>query len=271
MRKLLVTLAAVAMAAVLGAGPAAAQTGTGTVTVIHGVPDLTVDVYVNGEPTLTGFAPQTVTDPLELPAGTYEIEIRAAGEPADSEPAISGSAELPAGANASIVAHLGADGAPRLSVFVNDMTPTAAGNGRLVVRHTAAAPAVDVLAGGDAIFEGLANPNEAKADVPASTYSASVAAAGTTDPVIGPADVPVTEGQATIVYAIGSLEAGNLGVVVQTIGGLHSAPAGVPSGSGGLAADSASGVSTLALVAIAAGLAGIGFTAPALAAARRRR
>ena len=269
MRKLLVGLAGLGLLAA-PTGTASAQTSNGTVTVVHGVPDLPVDVYVNGEATLTNFAPQTVTDPLELPAGEYEIEIRPAGEPAESEPAIAGSASLPAGANASIVAHLDAAGSPTLSVFVNDMTPTAAGNGRLVVRHTAAAPAVDVLAGGALVFENLSNPNEAKADVPADTYSASVAATGTTDPVIGPADLPVAEGQATIVYAIGSLEAGNLGVAVQTIGGLHSAPAAVPSGSGGLADEAGATASAWMFVVAAAGLAGLGLTAPRLVAALRR-
>jgi hypothetical protein len=266
MRKFLVPVAAFGLVAAVAA-PASADSHTGTVTVIHGVPDLTVDVYVNDELTLPGFEPETVTDPLQLPAGDYEIEIRAAGEPADSDPAIAGSATLPAGANASLVAHLDADGNPTLGVFVNDTSNTAAGEGRLVVRHTAAAPAVDVLAGGEAIFEGLTNPNEAMADVPAATYSASVAAAGTTDPVIGPADVPVAEGQATIVYAIGSLDDDNLGVVVQTIGGLHSAPASVPSGSGGLAAST---TSTWALALAGAGVAGLALTAPRLVAARRR-
>jgi hypothetical protein len=267
MRKLLVILAAFGVLAAVAA-PASAQDGTGTVTVIHGVPDLEVDVYVNGEPTLTGFAPQTVTDPLQLPAGDYDIEIRPAGAEADSDPAIAGSATLPAGANASIIAHLDAEGAPTLSVFVNDVSPTAAGSGRLVVRHTAAAPAVDVLADGEPVFRNLANPDEATADVPAGTYSAAVAATGTTDPVVGPADVPVTEGQATIVYAIGSLEAGNLGVVVQSIGGLASAPSAVPAGSGGLAADDA-GIPAWSLVLAVAGLAGIGFVTPRLVAARR--
>ena len=32
-----------------------------------------------------------------------------------------------------------------------------------------------------------------------------MAAAGTTEPVLGPVDVPVVEGQVTIVYAVGSL------------------------------------------------------------------
>ena len=52
--------------------------------------------------------------------------------------------------------------------------------------------------------------------------------------MIGPADVPVVEGQATIVYAVGSAEADNLGVLVQTIDGLHSAPAAVNTGNSGL-------------------------------------
>jgi hypothetical protein len=269
MRKLLVLLTALGTVLAF-TGTASAQAADGTVTVVHGVPGLTVDVYVNGEPTLTGFEPLTVTDPLELPAGDYAIDIRAAGEPADSAPALSGSATLPAGANASIVAHLDAAGAPTLSVFVNDTSATAAGEGRLVVRHTAAAPAVDVLAGGTALFSGLANPNEASADVPADTYSATVAAAGTTAPVIGPADVPVAEGQATIVYAVGSLDDGTLGVAVQTIDGLHSAPASVPSGSGGLAADQAAATPVWALALGAAGLAGLGISAPRLVAARRQ-
>ena len=82
----------------------AADDDTGTVTVVHGVPGLTVDVYVNGGLTLPDFAPGTITDPLSLPEGTYDIEIYPAGaDPSASAPAIAGSAFLPAGANASIV------------------------------------------------------------------------------------------------------------------------------------------------------------------------
>ena len=76
--------------------PAGAQAATGTVTVIHGIPGLTVDVYVNGKLTLEDFAPDTVTAPLELPAGTYQIAIRPANAAADSAPVLAGSATLPA-------------------------------------------------------------------------------------------------------------------------------------------------------------------------------
>ena len=103
------------------------------------------------------------------------------------------------------------------------------------MRHTAAAPAVDVRAGGKPVFEDLVNPKEAKADLPAGTVSADVVLAGTETVAIGPADLDLKEGTATIVYAVGSAEDKTLDLVAQTIGGLHSAPGGVPSGSGGMA------------------------------------
>lgn len=297
MRKPLAVLAVAAVAAIatLGFGGAAgAQAETGTVTVIHGVPGVDVDVYVNDELTLEDFKPETVTDPLQLPAGDYTIDIRAAGADPSADPIITGDATLPAGANATLIAHLTADGTPTLGVFVNDTAKTAAGQGRLVVRHTAAAPAVDVLAGGEAVIKDLANPDEATLDLPAGTVSASVAAAGTTDPVIGPADVPVVAGQVTIVYAIGSLEDDTLGVVVQTIevgedagtdttttaapsaGGTTDTtavpvPSGVPSGTSGLAADGGSSFPTgIAAVLATLALAGIVVSGRSLAAARRQ-
>ena len=218
MRKI-VLLLGIGLVAVLSvfATPAGAQASNGTVTVIHGIPGLTVDVYVNGKLTLEDFAPDTVTAPLELPAGTYQIAIRAANAAADSTPVLAGSATLPAGANASIVAHLDASGQPKLTVFVNDTSSLAAGNTRLVVRHTAAAPAVDVLANGKPTFTNLTNPNQATADLPAGTISASVAAAGTTTPVIGPVDLTLPEATVTVVYTVGSLDGKTLHALVQTI------------------------------------------------------
>ena len=282
----LLALVMVATAATLGSGgPAAAQADTGTVTVIHGVPGVTVDVYVNDDLTLEAFEPETVTDPLELPAGDYTVDIRAAGADPSEDPIITGSTTLPAGANATLIAHLTADGTPTLGVFVNDTAPTASGEGRLVVRHTAAAPAVDVLAGGSPVISGLENPDEETLSLPASTVSAAVAAAGTTDPVIGPVDVPVVAGQVTIAYAIGSLEEDTLGAVVQTIqvGEQEAAapagptdqpvpvPSGVPAGDSGLAADDGSSFpAEAALATVALALVGAGIAAHSLTTARRR-
>ena len=241
MTRALTVLGAAGAAALLPlalATPAAAQAGGAEVRVLHGIPGTPVDVYVNGERALDDFAPGTTTDNLALPAGTYEVAVFAADAADDSGEAVIGPVSLtvPAAGNVSAIAHLGADGAPTITPFVNDTGAAADGAGRLVVRHTAAAPAVDVLAGGEPALTNLSNPDEASAELPAGTISASVAATGTTDPVIGPADVPVVAGQATIVYAIGSLEDDTLDVLVQTVrlAGGEGAPAGVPAGTGGL-------------------------------------
>jgi hypothetical protein len=238
-RSLAAGVAGVALAltgAVAGAAPASAADGDATLSVLHGVPDLTVDVWVNGERTLDDFTPGSLAGPLTLPPGTYAVAITAADAADASAPAI-GPVDLTLAGDTSYtaVAHLDAAGAPTATLFTNDTSATAAGQGRLTVRHTAAAPAVDVLAGGSAVVTNLANPAEQKLDLPAGTVSATVAATGTTAPVIGPADVTVRDGVSTIVYAWGSLQAGNLHLAVQNIEGLHSSPSGVPSGELGLA------------------------------------
>lgn len=224
--------------ALTGALPASAAEGDAMLSVLHGVPDLPVDVWVDGQRTLDDFAPGDLAGPLELPAGTYSVAITAADAADASAPAIGPvDLTLESGTSYTAVAHLDAAGTPTATLFTNDTSATAPGQGRLTVRHTAAAPAVDVLAGGSPVITGLANPAEQTLDLPAGTVSAAVAATGTTEPVLGPADVPVTEGAHTIVYAWGSLEAGNLQLAVQRIDGMHSSPSGVPSGELGLADD----------------------------------
>jgi len=253
------------------AAPASAQAAGAEVRVLHGIPGTPVDVYVDGERALDDFAPGTTTDDLALPAGSYSVAVFPADAADDSGQAVIGPIDLavPESGNVSALAHLGADGAPTITPFVNDTSAAPAGQGRLVVRHTAAAPAVDVLAGGQPVFSGLTNPNEDSAELPAGTVSASVAAAGTTEPVIGPADVPVTEGSATIVYAIGSLEDQTLDVLVQTVPlGGGDGPAGVPAGSGGLVDQG--GLPTAVLLATGAGLAVALTGGTALVRARRQ-
>lgn len=267
MRTRLITAGGAGLALALAGATPAFAADEAQLSVLHGVPGLTVDVWVNGERTLDDFEPGDLAGPLALPAGTYTVAITAADAMDDSAPAI-GPVDLPLAANGNYtaVAHLDAAGAPTATLFTNDVSTTAAGQGRLIVRHTAAAPAVDVLAGGSAVITNLANPAEAKLDLAAGTLSAAVAATGTTAPVIGPADVTVTEGSATIVYAWGSLDDDNLALAVQTISGLHSAPSGVPSGELGLA-DDGSGTSTGLLAALAL----LAAAAASVVAVRRRQ
>ncbi|GHJ56177.1 DUF4397 domain-containing protein [Micromonospora chersina] len=228
-------VSALTFAGVGAATMSPAYAASSKVSVVHGIPDTPVDVYVNGKKTLDNFKPGDVAGPLTLPEGEYDIALTKPGEAVDKAILTVDDAKVPGGANISLAAHLSADGKPQITPFVNDVSKVDAGKARLIVRHTAAAPAVDVRAGGKPVFENLTNPKEAKADVAAGTVKADVVLAGTDTVAIGPADLNLKEGTATIVYAIGSAEAKNLTVVAQTISGLHSAPGGVPSGTGGQA------------------------------------
>jgi len=273
MRKSIYASIAVGTMLAVGIGaPAMAAEGKAELSVFHGIPDLPVDVYVNGELTLDDFMPGDMAGPLELAPDTYSVAITAADATDDSAPLL-GPIDLPLAADMSYtaVAHLMADGTPTATLFTNDISATDSGNGRLTVRHVAAAPAVDIWANDAVLFSNLSNPDEMMGDVPAATYSAAVSLTGETDLVLGPVDVPIKDGVNTIVYAWGSAADSNLAVAVQTVNTASegAAPSGVQAGTMGFA-DEGSNTTLLWAVSIIAmlGLAGVGTSA---LVARRRR
>jgi Domain of unknown function (DUF4397) len=239
MKRMLAILAAVVAVLLAAPSPANAQEGA-RIHLIHGIPDTPVDVEANGENVIEGFEFGDTQDLSSLAGQTLAgVQVKAAGT--DEVAIDAGDLELPAEGNVTALAHLDAEGTPTLTVFSNDTAPVAAGQGRLVVRHTAAAPAVDVRANGEVAFANLANPNEAQADLPAGSVSADVVPAGATEPVvIGPADLPITEGSSLVVYAVGSLEGGTLQTLTETIDGLGSAPDAVNTGNSPVSDDSGS-------------------------------
>ncbi len=214
MKRLFVALVAILTTlAAVAAVPAGAQTDTTDVYVVHGVPGVIVDVYAGGNLLLPGFTPETVAGPVAVPAGTLDVAIFAANdEPAATAAGRTDSAVLElspsiAGDSVSLVAHLGADGAITASAFANDLSPTAdTATGRVTIRHTAQAPAVDIVAAGAAVapLTNIANGSEASVDLPADTYPTGIAAAGTTD-VLFDAPVELRPGTNLVVYAIGDL------------------------------------------------------------------
>ncbi len=262
------TAAAVGLVAVAAAAAPAHADNTATVSILHAVPGATVDVYANGKSLLTDFKPGTLTDPQHLPQGSYDIKIVKAGAgPKAAAVAELDNAKVPAGANLTVVAHLSAGGKPELSAYANDVSMVPAGKARLVVRHDAAAPAVDVRAGKQPVITGLQNPAEKSIVVPAGTVSADVVLAGTDKVAIGPADLNLKEGTTTIVYAWGSAADKSLALATQVISGMQQNPSGVPGGTGGQAA-TVGGPSPWTAAALVAGMAGLGLLV--VRVARRR-
>lgn len=221
----------------LGAGPARAQGAQATVTVVHGLPPSAYDIYVNGELTLDGFEALTATEPLQLPAGEYDLAVRNVGAAADAQPVLQGVAVLDAGHNYSIVAHFTGEGRPTLSIFDNDTSVVPAGRSRFVVRALAQAPSIDVRLDGESIFRRLTNPKQAVTLLSADNYEVDVVPSGQADPLIEAIPLTLEEGSAQLLYVIGSVGSQTLDLMSQQIPDLDSAPGGVPTGTGGLAAD----------------------------------
>lgn len=260
-------LTVVAPLASAAAAEPAAGADTASLSVLHGVPDTPVDVYVNGQRTLDDFAPGQLAGPLDLPAGNIEVAITASDAPDASAPVIGPvNLDLKAGSVNTAVAHLDAQGAPTATAFTEDTSAIPAGQGRLTVRHVAAAPAVDVWANGDVAIEGLTNPNGKSLEVPAGPVEAAVSLAGKTDPVLGPQTLDVTEGSNTVVYAWGSAENGNLALATQSIQAMHSAPGGVPTGDTRIPEES-----PVMWYAVGAGALALGLGAVTLTRQRRAR
>lgn len=189
------------------------------VTVIHGIPGVAVDVYVNGKEALKNFKFGTVTHPIALPAGTYKIAIEKHGNSLKTKPVLHATEKLTAGENATIVADLTATGTPSLAVFANPTTKLASGQTRIIVRHTAEAPGVDVYAGTSKVITDLVNGQSQTLTIPAATgvpVAVTVTGGSLSSPVLGPVSLNFPAATTTIVYAIGSASGHTLKAVVQT-------------------------------------------------------
>ena len=250
-----------------GTAPTAGAAADASVRIhlIHGIPDVPVDVAAGGAEVFADFEFGQTKD-LSALAGTTLADLQVLAAGTDTVAIDAGDVALPATGNYTVIAHLTADGTPTLTVFDNDTSATAAGQGRLVVRHTAAAPAVDIRANGAVAFAAVTNPNEGSADLPVGTISADVVPAGAAEPVvIGPADLSIKDGESLIVYAVGSLEADTLGVLTETVTGLGSNPTRIDTGNSPIDTDTSNNTTWLVLL----GAVGVGTVGVFMARSRR--
>ena len=232
-RRLLVAAVGVMAMCALGAsGASAARSNEATVTIVHGLPNFTADIYVNDDLLLDGFRPKEVAGPLQLPPGTYVVDIREVGAAAASEPVLSDRLEVPPRVNVSVVAHLDGSGEARLSVFSNDFEAVPAGRSLLVVRSVAEAPTVTVSLDGRAEIRGLASGDEGSAVVDPGRREIEVE--GGPGVALRPQNVPLPEGGGQIVYLVGSAGEETLDLMVQSIDDVATPPSGVLTGTGGL-------------------------------------
>lgn len=181
---------------------------------------LPVDVTVNGDCFLTGFTFGSFAGPVELPAGSYDLEVKLSDGACGGPTAIAGTVPLRADEKSTLVAHLTDEGAPTLGRFRNQVKRVRDGFGRLEVRHTANAPAVDIefrRKKGEVAFSGLANGGSNRVDINQKRWTTRIYPAAADALVAGPVKLRPRAGFLTIVYAVGTLDNGTFGFLVQEI------------------------------------------------------
>jgi LPXTG-motif cell wall-anchored protein len=201
LRKLVLSGLFAALMALALAPTTFAQAGTAKVRVIHASPDApAVDVFVNGTKALTNVPFFTASDYLDLPAGSYRVQVAPTGQPA-SAAVIDATATIEAG-KAYTIAATGPVASITPTVIVDDLSAPAGGNAKIRVYHFSPdAPAVDVKpAGGNALVSGLAFPQASDyLEVPAGSYDLQVTPTGASAVVI---DLPATRVEAGKIYSV---------------------------------------------------------------------
>src|SRR4029453_7571596 len=188
-------VAATLAVSMLGVGTASAADAS--LNVVHGIPGVDVEVCVNGAVAIPGFNPGEVVTGVALPAGTYDVKIVAAGGTGyDAAILEATDIELASGKNYTAIAYLMEDGTPTLGLLKNKMKPLAKGPARLSIRHTAAAPAVDVWANGRVLLEDVSTGASATMKVPTGVYAARGSLPNEGAPAIGPALLGIRKGTA---------------------------------------------------------------------------
>lgn len=174
--------------------------------VAHLSPDApNVDVYVDGDLTVEDLPFGDVTDYLELPAGSYQVEITAAG---DAETSVfDEELEVPAGAfTVAAIGELEGDREFEVTVLEDDVSEPDEDEARVSAFHASPdAPNVDirVAATGEALFEDVAYGEGGSVAVPEGEYRLCVYPAGNDEEAVIGTDVSLEAGMAYSVFAIG--------------------------------------------------------------------
>jgi len=217
MKKLLSIVFLPLVALTMMATSAVSAYADATVYVVHGIPDVPVDVAVDGACALEGFVFGDQAGPLTLPAGDHQITISLADEmaPCGGDVVLDATVPFLADENVTVIAYLDETGNPTAGKFDNDFSRTDPGTARILLHHTAAAPVVDVAVDRDmdatfaAAIEDFANGDQVVTSLRPGEWYVWLAPAGSPDPVFGPEPAKFKPFTAYRVFAVGSIAAGN--------------------------------------------------------------
>jgi hypothetical protein len=214
-------------------------------------------VYVNGRLQLKGVPFKTVSDYLKVKPGKFKVEVREAGEPANSPPVIAATVELAAG-KAYTVAVFGQLTSVKAALLPDDMSRPGASKSK--VRFIQAIPgesAVDLVTGGDVLVSNAKFPSASDyQEVPAGSADVQLRKAGTGEVLAKADDLKLASGSISSLVAVGGIGEKMELLDISDAAAAVSAAGGVATGAGGTAPSSPGGRRFALLMLIGAGLAG---------------
>lgn len=217
MKKLMTTACAIAAIVLAPGATASAQSATPKISLVHGIPGVTVDIVVSGAVVIDDVVPKSIADISSFAGRTLtELEV----VDVETQETIIGpiaSITVPNSGNWSLVAYLDAAGEPTLGQFENNLADLQEGTARLTLRHTAEVGAIDLIVGDQRPITGLTNGGSSELVLPDGVVSnAQVAPSGE----VAIADVPdldLVANTNTIVYGIGSAQDDTIDFVIQIV------------------------------------------------------
>lgn len=215
MKRVLMGLAAIA--AMTCIPQAASAQVAADLTLVHGIPGTTVDLTVDGTVVIDAFVPGSLANISSFAGQTLQNVTVTDDATGDVVIGPVASLVMPDSGSHSIVAHLDAAGTPVLSTFENNTDPTATGDARLTLRHTAEAPAVDLIVADQRPIVGATNGQSAELELPDGTLTDAQIAPTGEAAIAEIATLDLAANTNTIVYAVGSVQEDTLDFVVQIV------------------------------------------------------
>ena len=190
--------------AIISVDDPAGNMGGARVRVVHASPDApAVDVWVEGGRVFENVAFEEITDFVEVPAGTYNVQVVPAGA---TEPVvIEADLSLMAATDYTVIA---TDALANISPVVLTASGGGPAAGNVWVRFfhgSPDAPAVDIaVTGGPVLFENVAFQSGTDyVEVPAGTYDLEARIAGTMDVALALPGIELQDGVVYTAYATG--------------------------------------------------------------------
>jgi len=195
----------------------AAQDENAMVRVLHGAGDApAVDIYADGALLGENLAYTQITDYLEVPGGTYQIQVVPNGATLEEGPVV---IDAPLTFDAGTMTTVAATGSLAEGIIPQVLAdaPAPSGEGTQVrVAHLSAdAPAVDIAPdGAETLIPSLEYPQDTGyIDLPAGAYDLEIRAAGTDTVAFDIPEVTLDNATSYTVFAVGGLNDGTFTVV----------------------------------------------------------